>query len=29
MVGFGVRLVLVISVAVLLFLSFRMRRAHD
>ncbi len=29
MVGFGVRLVLVVSVAVLLFLSFRMRRAHD
>ncbi len=29
MVGFGVRLVLLVSVAALLFLSFRMRRAHD
>jgi uncharacterized membrane protein (DUF2068 family) len=29
MVGFGIRLVLLVSVAVLLFLSFRMRRAHD
>jgi len=27
--GFAVRLVLVVSVAALLFLSFRMRRAHD
>jgi uncharacterized membrane protein (DUF2068 family) len=29
MVGFGIRVVLLVSVAVLLFLSFRMRRAHD
>lgn len=29
MVGFGVRLLLLVSVAALLFLSFRMRRAHD
>jgi len=29
MVGFGVRLLLLVSVATLLFLSFRMRRAHD
>lgn len=29
MVGFGVRLLLVVSVAALLFLSFRTRRAHD
>ncbi len=29
MLGFGVRLVLLVSVAALLFLSFRMRRAHD
>ena len=29
MFGFGVRLVLLVSVAALLFLSFRMRRAHD
>jgi uncharacterized membrane protein (DUF2068 family) len=27
--GFAVRLLLVVSVAALLFLSFRMRRAHD
>lgn len=27
--GFAIRLVLVVSVAALLFLSFRMRRAHD
>lgn len=29
MIGFGVRLLLLVSVAALLFLSFRMRRAHD
>lgn len=29
MLGFGVRLLLVVSVAALLFLSFRMRRQHD
>ena len=29
MLGFGVRLLLLVSVAALLFLSFRMRRAHD
>ena len=29
MIGFAVRLVLLVSVAALLFLSFRMRRAHD
>jgi uncharacterized membrane protein (DUF2068 family) len=29
MVGFGIRLVLLVSVVALLFLSFRMRRAHD
>ena len=29
MFGFGVRLLLVVSVAALLFLSFRMRRQHD